>query len=111
MRSHAKDGAYNETSILNSLNNHYFKDLSSNWKRHIKRMFKDVKENDYIIANYHKDKMAKPDLDIIVNNRKVYLSIKSGSHPAMHNEPLKTFFDFLRSFCSCSCSWLIFSLF
>ena len=98
MRSHAKDGAYNETAILNSLDKHYFKDLSSNWKRHIKRMFKNIEENDFISARYHKDKQAKPDIEIMVNKRKVYLSIKSGNHPVMHNEPIKTFFDFLRSY-------------
>ena len=98
MRSHAKDGAYNETSILNMLNNHHFKDLSTNWKRHMKRMFKNIQDDDYIISNYHKDKQGKPDIEIIVNNRKINLSIKSGSHPAVHNEPIKTFFDFLRTY-------------
>ncbi len=98
MRSHTKDGAYNETAILNLLSHHYYKDLPSNWKKHMKRMFKDIEEDDYIIANYHNDKQGKPDIDIIVNNRKINLSIKSGSHPTMHNEPIKTFFDFLRSY-------------
>ena len=98
MRSHAKDGAYNETSILNSLNNHFFKDLSSNWKRHMKRMFKNIQDDDYIISKYHDDKLGKPDIEIIVNKRKILLSIKSGNHPAIHNEPVKTFYDFLRSY-------------
>lgn len=98
MRSHAKDGAYNETAILNSLNKHYYKDLSSNWKRHMKRMFKNIEDNDYIVAKYHEDKLAKPDIEITVNNRTIFLSIKSGNHPQMHNEPVKTFFDFLRSY-------------
>ena len=98
MRNHAKDGAYNETSILNALNKHYFKDLSANWKRHMERMFKDIKDNDYITCTYHLDKLGKPDIDIIVNKRKVLLSIKSGNHPSMHSEPLRTFFEFLRSF-------------
>ena len=58
MRNHAKDGAYNETSILNALNKYYFKDLSANWKRHMERMFKDIKDNDYITCAYHLDKLG-----------------------------------------------------
>lgn len=96
MRSNVKSGSLNETMILIALNKHYFKDLDSKWKRHLKRMFKDIKDDDYIIANYFEYKDAKPDIEIIVNKRKVLLSIKSGHAPVMHHEPVYTFFDFLR---------------
>ena len=33
-----------------------------------------------------------------MNKRKVLLSIKSGNHPSIHSEPLRTFFEFFRSF-------------
>ena len=98
MRSNSKDGAINETIILTAINRHHFKDLDSNWKKHIKRMFKDIQDDDFIIARYHDNKDAKPDLEIIVKNRKILLSIKSGHSPTMHDEPIKTFFNFLRSF-------------
>ena len=98
MRRNSKDGAVNETMILNSLNRHHYKDLSDNWKKHMKRMFKDIKDDDYILVNYFKFKDAKPDLEIIVNNRKVLLSVKSGHAPTMHYEPVYTFYQFLRDF-------------
>ena len=96
MRSHSKSGSVNESMILLALNNHRFRDLSDKWKRHIKRMFKDIKDDDLIRVKYYEIKNAKPDLEIIVNNRKILLSVKSGHAPTMHQEPIKTFFDFLR---------------
>lgn len=98
MRSHAKDGSLNETMILQSLNKHFYKELDGNWKRHMKRMFKNITDDDYIFANYYEFKDAKPDIEIIVKKRKILLSIKSGHAPAVHNEPIYTFFQFLRSF-------------
>jgi len=97
MRSNTRDGGMNETLILSALNRHYFKDLDEKWKRHMKRMFKEIKDDDFIICNYYQYKDAKPDIEIIVRNRKVFLSIKSGHAPTVHREPIKTFFEFLRS--------------
>lgn len=96
MRSHSKSGSVNESMILLALNNHHFGDLSDKWKRHMKRMFKDVKDDDLIRVNYYEIKNAKPDLEIMVNTRRVLLSVKSGHAPTMHQEHIKTFFEFLR---------------
>ena len=52
MRSQSKSGSVNESMILLALNNHRFKDLSDKWKRHMKRMFKDIKDDDLIRVNY-----------------------------------------------------------
>lgn len=97
MRANAKDGSVNETMILTALNKRRYIDLDPNWQRHIKRMFKTIRDEDIVYVNYHECKDAKPDLDIIVNNRKICLSVKSGHAPNMHHEPLKTFYDFLRA--------------
>ena len=97
MRSHSKDGTNNETMIMLALHNHYYKDLSVKWKRHIKRMFKDIKDNDFIKAHYYPLKDAKPDLVIWVNNsKKTLLSIKSGHSPSVHFESINSFYEFLR---------------
>ena len=97
MRSLSKDGSANETMILKTLDNRRFKDLSEKWQRHMKRMFKDIKDDDLIYVNYYEFKDAKPDLEIIVNKRRIFLSIKSGHAPAMHYENTHTFMPFLRS--------------
>ena len=97
MRTNSKDGSVNETMILTSINRHRYKDLDAHWKKHIGRMFKNIRDEDLIIANYYEHKDAKPDIEIIVNKRKVLLSIKSGHSPSVHFEPIRTFFDFLRS--------------
>jgi len=96
MLSHSKDGTLNETMILKTLDNHYYKDLSDKWKRHIKRMFKNINDDDLIKVDYYEYKDAKPDLVIIVNDKKVHLSVKSGHAPTMHQESVKTFYEFLR---------------
>lgn len=97
MRADAKSGSMNETMILTSLNDHKFFELSDNWKRHIKRMFKDIKDNDKIICHYYEYKDAKPDLTIKVKNRTIMLSVKSGHNPSVHLEPIYSFYDFLRN--------------
>ena len=97
MRNYAKDGEYNEITIINLLNNHFYKDLSDNWKRHMKRMFKHIKDDDLIEARKYSFPDAKPDIEIKVNNRRILLSINSGHAPVMHYEPVATFYQFLRS--------------
>lgn len=96
MRSHAKDGMTNEIMILTGLDSHLYKDLTPKWKRHMKRMFKDIKDDDYITATYYDFKDAKPDIVIKVNNRRVFVSIKSGRAPSVHYEPVATFIKFLK---------------
>ena len=96
MRQYSKDGSANETMILTAIDDHHFSELDNHWKKHIKRMFKDIRDEDIIKVNYYEHKDAKPDLELIVNNKKVLLSVKSGHAPTMHYEPVKTFYDFLR---------------
>ena len=96
MRSHAKDGALNETMILSTLDKHYYKDLSDKWKRHMNRMFKDIQPDDYITVDYYPYKDAKPDLEIKVRNKTIHLSVKSGHSPTVHHERTYSFFQFLK---------------
>jgi len=98
MRSNCKDGLINETMIRTALDKHYFKELSEKWKKHMKRMFPNIVDDDKIIAMTYPLRDAKPDLIIVVNSRRVYLSVKSGHSPQVHQEPIYTFFDFLKSF-------------
>ena len=98
MRAEAKGGIANETMIRVVLDNHRYKELSEKWKRHMKRMFPEIGDNDLIKTMTYPHRDAKPDLIIIVNSRKVYLSIKSGHSPVVHHEPIYTFFDFLKQY-------------
>lgn len=97
MRVHSKDGSLNETMILNSLNKHYYKDLDPKWKKHMKRMIKDIEDDDLIVATYYEYKDAKPDIVIEAHHRRIYLSIKSGHSPTVHTEMIYSFYDFLSS--------------
>lgn len=95
MRKDHVTGMTNETMIRVTLDNHYFKDLSDKWKRHMRQMFPHIQDNDKIIAMTYPLRDAKPDLLIMVNYKKVYLSIKSGHSPQVHHEPIYTFYPFL----------------
>lgn len=96
MNSHSKDGMLNEQIIIRALNNHKFIDLDDNWKRHMRRMFPHIKPNDHIRTYKYIYPDAKPDIEIVVNDKKIFLSIKSGRSPCMHYEPIYTFRRFLK---------------
>ena len=86
----------NEQIIIGALDNHKYQDLDDNWKRHMKRMFPRIRPNDLINAAKYEYPDAKPDIEIVVNNKKIFLSIKSGRSPCMHYEPIYTFKEFLK---------------
>ena len=94
-RDNYKAGSDNEIMILTAINKHQFKDLDEKWKAHIKKMFKNIKDEDTIYAYFYPDKHAKPDIVVRVGHKKVMLSIKSGHAPVVHQEETKTFLYFL----------------
>jgi len=98
MNFHKADGSANETMILNTLDKHYFRDLSDKWKRHLKKMFNGISDGDYIHCMHYAWPDAKPDLVIMVGGHKVFLSVKSGRNPTMHEEPTRTFYKFLETY-------------
>ena len=98
MNFHHQDGSANETMILNTLDKHYFRDLSDKWKQHMTKMFNGIADGDYIRVMHYAWPDAKPDLVIMVGGHKVFLSIKSGRNPTMHEEPVKTFYKFLETY-------------
>ena len=98
MNFHKDDGSFNETMILNTLDKHYFRDLSDKWKRHLRKMFNGISDGDYIRVSHYAWPDAKPDLLIMVGGHKAFLSVKSGRNPTMHEEPVKTFYKFLETY-------------
>ena len=84
--------------ILTALDKHHSNDLDSKWKRHIKRMFKNITNDDYIRARYYEFKEAKPDIlrlimedknencDSICFNSLIYISCaRNLSNPLKYN--------------------------
>ncbi len=89
-------GIENEYDILNYLHGKRYKELNRKWKKHIKVMFPKIKRNDLIYSGHFKDKWAKPDIYVKVNNRIKYISIKTGRNASVHDEKIKPFYDFLK---------------
>ena len=92
-----QSGKQNEIDILSALTGKKHCDLEDNWKRHIKKMFPEVKSNDVVHAYFYHDGHAKPDLVVTVNDRSIRLSIKSGKNPSCHLENYSDFASFLTS--------------
>jgi hypothetical protein len=89
-------GKANELDIIAVLNNHRFQSLNDKWKSLVKRMFPLIKDDDLIRAYSYKDPYAKPDLMVVVQSQRIFLSIKSGHNPSCHQELFGSFMDFLR---------------
>jgi len=95
-----------EKEIIKFLNNKLLIDLKDcRLKQLIFYMFGlDINQNLIICCKKYKKKSnfykgnPKPDLQIILNKIKKNISIKSGKGNSLHEEPLKTFLNFLENF-------------
>ncbi len=91
-----KSGKANELDIISALNGYYFKDLNPMWQHYVKRIFPKITDNDTIRAYLYWDNRAKPDMVLICNQVRKFVSIKSGHNPTCHHETLSSFITFLR---------------
>jgi hypothetical protein len=89
-------GKANEFDILSLLNNHCFDSLNPKWRSHLRRMFPQIQETDLVKAYSYHDSYAKPDIVIMVGEKRIFLSIKSGHNPSCHQESFYSFMEFLR---------------
>lgn len=89
-------GLNNETELIQYLHLKKYCELSDMWKKHIKKMFPRIKDSDVIKAAHFPDYSAKPDILILVNKTRRYVSVKTGRTPTMHHEKVETFLSFLR---------------
>lgn len=85
-----------ELQIMNYLNEKHICDLNPKWKKHVLRMFPEAKDDDVIFARHYPDASAKPDLIFEINRREVFVSVKTGKRPSMHQESFFSFQRFLK---------------
>lgn len=81
--------------IINSLNNHRFEDLSSNFKRFIKYIYDDIKDDDLILCRGVNGR--KVDCVISVNKVEKYISIKDGDIVCAYRDRVVSLILFLYS--------------
>ena len=93
-----KKGKQNEIDILTAVTGKRVKELNEKWKKHINRMFPEAKDDDMIHGYFYHDEHAKPDVVISINQRSIFLSIKSGRNPSCHHESFSEFAGFLRKY-------------
>lgn len=75
-----------EFEFIHYLNNKKFSQLSKKWKKHLKRMFPDIKEDTTIYCSKHENYFAKGDIDIRIKGEKKIISLKNGKNACMHRE-------------------------
>ncbi|MCQ2776637.1 MAG: hypothetical protein MJ217_02860 [Bacilli bacterium] len=88
-------GLQNEEDIVNYLDGKRLVQLNEKWKKHIMKMFPFVNDTDVIYSRKFPDRKAKPDIIVKVRHTCVYVSIKSGKNPSIHQEGFYTFSKFL----------------
>lgn len=85
-----------EFEFIHYLNNKAFNELSEKWKKHIKRMFPDVKDDTMIYCSKHENYFAKGDIDIRIKGSKKIVSLKNGRNACMHRERFKWIYKTLK---------------
>jgi len=95
-------GFSNENELIEAINGKIVSDINhSIIKNLISRIYSSpLKSSDLILCKKPDqiDEIApKPDIEIIINNKSHYISIKKGSGNSVHQEPLEQFVEYLSS--------------
>ncbi len=88
-------GYKNEYEFIDYLNLRKVKFLNPMFKDFIEKLFKNIKEDDYIYCSKICDN-CKGDIKIKINDEVKIISIKKGVKNSVHLEPLESFVDFLK---------------
>lgn len=88
-------GLQNEEDIIKYLNGKTLASLNEKWKQHILIMFPFATFEDVILARKFPDHKAKPDIILKIRHTCVYVSVKSGKNPSIHQEDFFSFSRFL----------------
>lgn len=83
-------GFSNEEQIILAINNKLFKDLNDNLKKFIHFIYPDIKSTTLLKA-IKISRTHKPDIVIIINDFRFYISIKIGSSNSVHQEHINSF--------------------
>ena len=90
------NGIQNELEIIDCLNGKKYNELTTFWQSRMKQLYFDIKEEDTIEC-YKNAKNQKADIVIKVDDKKWYISIKSGFFVSVHMESITSFTGFLRA--------------
>lgn len=89
------DGNLKEQEVIYELNNKKICDLSNNMRNLIRSLF-GVLDDNYLIKCYKVDDCNKTDFVIEYDNKKRFVSMKSGKAVVVHNEILQNFIAYLK---------------
>ncbi len=92
---HTNIGFYNEVEMIMMFNNKKFSELSNNGKYIIREIYGHPHDDDIIHAR-KVEEFIKPDFIVEMNGVEHFISMKSGSSEALHQEYVKNFCAFLK---------------
>ena len=90
----SKIGFVAENSMINALNDKRVKDLNENLKNMLKKLYGNL-DDEEIVKCEKKLGYYKPDFVITYQEKKKYISMKTGNAVTVHEEQLSTFISFL----------------
>lgn len=88
------DGIKNENNMVSAFNNKQIARLTTFQKAFINSIFPNINESEVIRAKKIGGQGFKPDLEIIVANRKYNISIKKGGGNSVHQEKTALFIEY-----------------
>ena len=90
------DGMLKEAEVIYALNNKRIENLSNNMREVMRSLF-GVLDDEYYVKCYKVDNSYKTDFVIEYDNRKRYVSMKSGHVVSLHCEILQNFIAYLKN--------------
>lgn len=87
-----------EFDFIRYLNNKKFYELSPKWRKHLKRMFPEIKKDSVVYCSKHENYFAKGDIDIRIKGNKKIVSLKNGKNACMHRERFTWLYHALKDF-------------
>lgn len=92
----SKDGFDNETLIVEALDGKLFSELSPNMQKLISSIHPIIEVDDLIKAK-KLGTVFKSDIEVVINNKFFYISVKKGSGNSVHQEPVPDFINYIKT--------------
>lgn len=90
------DSLNREFAFIHYFENKKYSEFPEKWKKHLRRIFPEIKDDTVVHCSKHENYYAKGDVDLRADGQRVIISLKSGKNPCMHKEPFKTFYQDLK---------------
>ena len=85
-----------EIEFINYFNNKKYCQFSDKWKKHLRRLFPEIKDDSMVYCSKHENRFAKGDIDLRIRGNKKIISLKNGKNACVHRERFTWFYTALK---------------